>query len=224
MSIGTTTASMLAVGKIHIGQSSFSGDFVNTIVTSSSSASLSDTSVATPGYINQYYYDKTTIDSMIGGSGGTKTIYNAFNSWNAKNVKFTASTNYTDFIMNFYLDKDIINSLGGQVGYQIRFEVTLTNSAQKTDALNNLRFRLYLQEDNHRNDFRDFTEPDEVYNQSSSSYYNNKICGKFTGVWLNTSTNWSSNPLLVVQYKNTLTSDINVEQNDSIVSVNMWKL
>lgn len=110
MSIGTNTPSILAVGKIHIGQSTFSGDFVNTIVTSSSSASLSDTAVATPGYVNKFYYDKTTIDSMISGGGVTLV-----KSTDALSVADDAAAT-PNYINTYFYSQDEIDSLVSKSG------------------------------------------------------------------------------------------------------------
>lgn len=223
MSIGTTTSSILAVEKICVGQSSFSGDFVSAIATSSSSASLSDTSVATPGYINQYYYDKTTIDSMIGGSSATPCCY-AFNSWNVQNNKFTANTNFTDDICSFTMVNGSIIGYGGRVGFKIRIVFYLTDSTQKASALNSLKFRLESRVANHYNDIRVYGEPDEVYDESSSNYYDDRICVNFIGVWIDLTTSSSPSPLMGVRYKNTLSSDINLSASPMDITVRVWKL
>ena len=165
--------------------------------------------------INKAFFDSIT--------GPTPCSY-AFNSWNVRNNKFTANTNFTDDVCSFTMANGSIIGYGGRVGFKIRIVFYLTDSTQKASALNSLKFRLESRVANHYNDIRVYGEPDEVYDENSSNYYDDRICVNFIGVWIDLTTSSSPSPLMGVRYKNTLSSDINLSASPMDITVRVWKL
>ena len=197
-----------------------------------------DSTLYTNDFVATGIVEFQTNNIIIGTSGNTITINKAFfdsitgptpcgyafNSWNVRNNKFTANTNFTDDVCSFTMANGSIIGYGGRVGFKIRIVFYLTDSTQKASALNSLKFRLESRVANHYNDIRVYGEPDEVYDENSSNYYDDRICVNFIGVWIDLTTSSSPSPLMGVRYKNTLSSDINLSASPMDITVRVWKL
>lgn len=120
----------IAASKVYIGSATVSGNYVNSIATSSSTIGTSNFAVATQGYVDQYYVRKTSIDDKdnltmnfdwsntlvtcndnsfyIGTSSpfGTKTLFTTNNSFikgatYTNAITITFESDYSTTIENF---------------------------------------------------------------------------------------------------------------------------